>query len=71
MSQPGSPLQLIHAGVGSAAITTLPWAMIPAFLVPFYLIGHGIVFVQARRQASSESHGIEPAPHPATVLSTV
>jgi hypothetical protein len=42
-----------------------------AFLVPFYLIGHGIVFVQARRQAVSESHRIEPARHPATLVSTV
>ena len=70
-SQPGSPLQLLHAGAGSAAITTVPWGMIPAFLVPFYLIGHGVVFVQARRAAVSESHEIEPAPHPAPVLSTV
>lgn len=69
-SQPGSPLQLIHAGVGSAAITTVPWAMIPAFLVPFYLIGHGIVFVQASKHAVGEPHGIA-APHPATVVSTV
>jgi hypothetical protein len=69
-SQPGSALQLIHAGVGSAAITTAPWAMIPAFLVPFYLIGHGIVFVQARKQALSASHGIEPAPRLPTVVST-
>jgi hypothetical protein len=70
-SQPGSPVELIHAGAGSAAITTMPWAMIPAFLVPFYLIGHGIVFIQARRPAVSESHGIEPAPHQPAVLSTV
>jgi hypothetical protein len=70
-SQPGSPLQLIHAGAGSAAITTAPWAMIPAFLVPFYLIGHGIVFVQARKQAVSESRRVEPTPHPTTVLSTL
>jgi hypothetical protein len=50
-SAPGSPLQLIHWGVGSTAIAVLPDAMIPAFLVPFYLIGHAVVFVQARRAA--------------------
>jgi hypothetical protein len=44
--------------------------MIPAFLVPFYLIGHGIVFVQARKQVVGESQGIEPARQPATVAST-
>ena len=56
-SLPGSPVRLIHAGVGSAALVTLPWALIPLFLVPLYLIGHGVVFVQARRQAQSERRG--------------
>jgi hypothetical protein len=59
LSQPGSPQQLIHAGVGSAAIITLPWSLIPTFLVPFYLMGHGIVFVQTRRAAVSERGGIK------------
>jgi hypothetical protein len=57
MSLPGSPLHLIHAGVGSAALVTLPWALIPLFLVPLYLIGHGIIFAQAYRQARSERRG--------------
>jgi hypothetical protein len=56
-SQNGSPIQLIHAGAGSAAIVTLPWSLIPTFLVPLYLVGHGIVFVQARRQALSKRRG--------------
>lgn len=47
-SAPGSPLQLIHAGVGSSAITQLPWSLIPLFLVPCFLIGHVIVFAQMR-----------------------
>jgi hypothetical protein len=45
----GSPLQLFHAGAGSGAVTLLPWALIPAVLVPFYLITHGIVFAELRR----------------------
>jgi hypothetical protein len=49
----GSPLQIIHAGVGSAAILTLPWSLIPTFLVPLFLIGHGIVFAQARSRVSA------------------
>jgi len=57
-SVPGSPLQLIHWGVGSAAMTTLPSSLVPTFLVPFYLIGHSIVFIQARRAAMSEQRGI-------------
>ena len=46
LSQPG-PTQLIHAGVGSAAITTLPWSLIPLVLVPTYLIGHATIFARA------------------------
>ena len=45
-SQPG-PTQLIHAGVGSAALTTLPWSLIPLVLVPTYLIGHATIFARA------------------------
>ena len=48
----GSPLQLIHAGPGSAAVTLLPWALIPAVLVPFYLITHGMIFAQLRALAA-------------------
>jgi hypothetical protein len=29
MSGNGSPLQLIHAGVGTAAMTTLQWSLVP------------------------------------------
>ncbi len=43
-----SPLQLIHAGAGADQIMQLPWALIPLFLVPCYVIGHVIVFVQMR-----------------------
>jgi hypothetical protein len=52
-SRGGSPLQIIHAGVGSAAITTLPWALIPLVLVPAFLVGHAIVFAHLRARASS------------------
>jgi hypothetical protein len=44
----GSALQFIHAGAGSAAMQTLPWSLVPTVLVPLYLIGHSIVFAQAR-----------------------
>jgi hypothetical protein len=52
-SASGSPLQLIHAGVGSAAIQTLPWSLIPTVLVPFFLISHGIIFARARSRATT------------------
>jgi hypothetical protein len=51
-SRPGSPLQLIHAGVGSAAMTLLPWAHVPRVLVPFFLVVHAIVFAQLRARAA-------------------
>jgi hypothetical protein len=52
-SRPGSPLNIIHWGVGSAAITTLPLSLIPLVLVPIYLVGHAIVFAQIRAHAAS------------------
>lgn len=50
-SAQGSPLQLIHTGVGSMAMQYLPFALVPTVLVPFFLITHGIVAAQllARR----------------------
>jgi hypothetical protein len=51
-SAAGSPLQLIHAGVGSDAMQHEPFYLVPTVLVPFYLITHGIIFAQlARRRA--------------------
>jgi hypothetical protein len=32
----------------SAAMTTLPWSIIPLVLVPTYLIGHALVFAHVR-----------------------
>jgi len=53
---------LIHAGAGSEAIAHLPWSLVPLFLVPCFLIGHGIVYAQiyaarspARRAATAVS----------------
>jgi hypothetical protein len=50
-SRNNSPIQLFHAGVGSQAITTLPWAIVPTVLVPFYLITHAVIFAQLRARA--------------------
>ena len=46
VSATGSPLQLIHAGVGSEAMQYLPFCLIPTVLVPFYLITHAIIAAQ-------------------------
>lgn len=45
-SAAGSPLQLIHAGVGSEAMQYLPFCLVPTVLVPFYLITHAIIVAQ-------------------------
>lgn len=43
----GFPLQVFHAGAGSAAISALPWSLIPLALVPTFMIGHIMIFVRA------------------------
>ena len=48
-SASGSPLQIIHAGVGSAGVQTLPWSLIPTVLVPMFLIVHAVIFAQLAR----------------------
>ena len=47
-SATGSPLQLLHVGVGSEAMWSLPFCLVPTVLVPFYLITHGIIAAQLR-----------------------
>jgi hypothetical protein len=56
-SSNGFPLQLIHGGAGSTAITTLPWSLVPLVRVPTFLIGHGIVFAHVRAQTASRALG--------------
>lgn len=53
-STSGSPLQIIDAGAGSAAMQYLPFSLVPTVLVPFYLVTHAIIFAQlAERRRSS------------------
>jgi hypothetical protein len=61
-STQGSPLQLIHAGVGSQAMQYLPFSLVPTVLVPFFLITHAIVAVQlvARRVPSGRDTTVTP-----------
>jgi hypothetical protein len=56
-SAAGSPLQLIHAGVGSEAMQHEPFCLVPTVLVPFYLITHGIIFGHLVRRGRS-LHGV-------------
>jgi hypothetical protein len=45
-SRPGSPLQFLFEAPGSTLMGTLPWLLIPGFLVPVYLLTHLAVFAQ-------------------------
>jgi hypothetical protein len=52
LSAPGSPLQLF--AIPSAPImTTLPWVLIPAYLVPILFMTHVLMLVQLRTHASA------------------
>lgn len=63
----GGQLQLFHAGVGSSAMTTLPWALIPLVLVPTYLIGHALVFAHVRAASAAGKHGLSKRHAPRAV----
>ncbi|PYL63918.1 MAG: hypothetical protein DMF25_08940 [Verrucomicrobia bacterium] len=45
MSSPG-PARLIFAEPSSAIMTTLPWLLIPGFLVPLLITVHIAVFIR-------------------------
>ena len=53
LSAPGSPLRVFTEGPGTLAITTLPWIMIPALLVPLYLLIHLAVWAKLRALPSA------------------
>jgi hypothetical protein len=48
-SAPGSPLRFIHEAAVPGTIATLPWVLIPGFLVPLYLLTHVAVFARLLR----------------------
>jgi hypothetical protein len=52
-SAPGSPLQLFFDSPGSTVMTTLPWAIIPAFLVPQLIVSHLAIYRRLGRSADS------------------
>lgn len=65
-SATGSPLQVFDAGAGTLAVASMPWALIPTVLVPFYLVIHAVVFAQLRERASEAlEHGGRTAGEPA------
>jgi hypothetical protein len=55
-SAPGSPLQLFFDAPGSTAMATLPWAIIPVFLVPQLIVGHLAIYRRLGRSADDLGH---------------
>jgi hypothetical protein len=48
LSAPGTPFRVFTEGPGTATMGTLPWIMIPAMLVPLYLLIHLAIATRLR-----------------------
>lgn len=48
LSAPGTPLRVFTEGPGTLAMTALPWVMVPAMLVPVYLLIHLTIAAKLR-----------------------
>ena len=62
-SAPGSAFRFIFETPGSGAVATFPWALIPAFFVPLYLLTHVGVFaglVASVRHSGREAQPLKP-----------
>lgn len=53
-SAPDSPVRFIFESPNSGALGTLPWLMIPGFLVPLYMLSHVTIFAQLAMSATKE-----------------
>jgi hypothetical protein len=60
-SAPGSLVRFNFEAPGSGTIAMFPWALIPAFLVPVYLLTHIGVFASLAASARAEAeHEVQP-----------
>ncbi|MGH6943712.1 MAG: hypothetical protein ACREH6_05775, partial [Geminicoccaceae bacterium] len=48
LSAAGTPFRVFTAGPGTLAMTALPWIMVPAMLVPLYLLIHLVIAAKLR-----------------------
>jgi hypothetical protein len=62
-SAPG-PIQIFTGPPSSQIMTTLPWILIPAFLVPIFLSLHLAIFSRLRRSAGARLSNASVAPTP-------
>ncbi len=49
-SAAGSPIRFIHEAAGSNIMSSLPWMLIPGFMVPLYLLMHLAIFDRLLRR---------------------
>lgn len=56
-SAPDSPIRFIFEVPNSETVTSLPWLMIPAFLVPLYLLTHLAIFARLAAQGAYRAAG--------------
>jgi hypothetical protein len=67
LSSPG-PLRLIHTAADASLMSTLPWLIIPGFLVPLLAVTHIAIFHRLRAHAdvpeAAAHHGILTPPAP-------
>jgi hypothetical protein len=49
LSAPGAPFRVFTEGPGALAMGTLPWIVVPALLVPLYLLIHLAIAARLRR----------------------
>jgi hypothetical protein len=54
-SAPGSPLRFIYEESVPGTLATLPWFLIPGFLVPIYLLSHLAVFARLAAAARTSA----------------
>ena len=55
-SAPNSPVRFIFESSNTPAVATLPWVIIPAVLVPLYLVTHLAIFAQLGRGMVGGKH---------------
>jgi hypothetical protein len=51
LSAPGTPWRIFSEGPGTLAMTTVPWVLVPAMLVPIFLLIHLVIATRLRAAA--------------------
>lgn len=59
-SAPGSPVRFMFETPDTGLMSTLPWFLIPGFLVPLYMLVHLAIFARLAGSAIPKAHGPQP-----------